>query len=363
MLDTGQLQLTGNALVWFRQGLAAAATEAYERAVAQYDRVIDLRPDFYEVWYERGLALEKRGFYIEAIASFDRALSLRPKSDASVQIWYERGNALQYGLGSYQAAIDSYDRVLQINANHEQTWQDRGNALLYGLSLPAEAMTSYDRVLHINPDSYLAWRNRGNALVELRRYTEAIASYDHALILKPDDEVSWQARQLASGRSGLSQRPPTTNPAWYGAGFSDPPTFVEGDLDSRDSFTSQIDTDDGALRAQGNPFLVIEDDRGRREVILEYDQYRVGRDPKSDICLHSQFASRHHAIVTKVFQGNGSYTYQITDGDLDGKASTNGLLINGQKYRTWTLKSEDVIVFGPKVRATYHFSVREADDQ
>lgn len=363
MLDTGQLQLTGDALVWFRQGLAAAATEAYERAVAQYDRVIDLRPDFYEVWYERGLALEKRGFYIEAIASFDRALSLRPKGDASVQIWYDRGNALQYGLGSYQAAIDSYDRVLQINASHEQTWQDRGNALLYGLSLPAEAITSYDRVLHINPDSYLAWRNRGNALVELRRYTEAIASYDHALVLKPDDEVSWQARQLASERSGLSQRPPTTNPAWYGAGFSDPPTFVEGDLDSRGSFVSETDTDDGALRAQGRPFLVIEDDRGRREVILEYDQYRVGRDPKSDICLHSQFASRHHAIVTKVFQGNGSYTYQITDGDLDGKASTNGLLINGQKYRTWTLKSEDVIVFGPKVRATYRFSVREADDQ
>ena len=356
MLDTGQLQLSGDALLWFRQGLAAAATEAYVLAVANYDRVIDVRPDFYEVWYERGLALEKCGSYIDAIASFDRALSLRTKGDAIVQIWLARGNALQYGLGSYTDAIASYDRVLQINPVHEETWQNRGNALLYGLSLPTEAIASYDRVLHINPDSYLAWRNRGNALAELRRYQEAIASYDRALALKADDEVSWQGRYLAAERSGLSHRPPTTNPAWYGAGFSDPPTFIDGDVDSRDSFTPEPHTDDGYVRSHGRPFLVIEDDRGTRDVILERDQYQLGRDPKSDICLHSQFASRHHAIVTKIFQGDGSYTYQITDGDLDGKASTNGLLINGQKYRTWMLKPEDVIVFGPRVRATYRLS-------
>lgn len=358
MLDTGQLQLSGDALLWFRQGLAAAATEAYALAVANYDRVIDVRPDFYEVWYERGLALEKCGSYLDAIASFDRALSLRPKGDASVQIWLARGNALQYGLGRYQEAIDSYDHLLQLNASHEETWQNRGNALLYGLSLPTEAIASYDRVLHINPDSYLAWRNRGNALVELHRYAEAIASYDRALTIKPDDELSWQARQLASERSGLNHRPLTTNPAWYGNGFSDPPTFIDGDVDQRDSFTSQPDTDNAYSR-QGRPFLVIEDDQGKRDLILERDQYRLGRDPKSDICLHSQFASRQHAIITKIFQGDGSYTYQITDGDLDGKASTNGLLINGQKYRTWALKPEDVIVFGPRVRATYRLSASD----
>lgn len=363
MLDTGQLQLSGDALLWFRQGLAAAATEAYTLAVANYDRVIDVRPDFYEVWYERGLALEKCGSYVDAIASFDRALSLRPKGDASVQIWLDRGNALQYGLGSYAEALDSYDRVLQMNPSHEETWQNRGNALLYGLNQPADAITSYDRVLHINPDNYLAWRNRGNALVELHRYTEAIASYDRALTIKPEDELSWQARQLASERSGLSYRPPTTNPAWYGNGFSDPPTFIDGDVDSHDSFTAAPDTDDAYARSQGRPFLVIEDDHGKRDLILERDQYQLGRDPKSDICLHSQFASRHHAIITRIFQPDGSYSYQITDGDLDGKASTNGLLINGQKYRTWMLKPEDVIVFGPKVRATYRSSAPEANDR
>ena len=357
MLDTGQLQLSGDALLWFRQGLAAAATEAYERAVAHYDRVIDIRPDFYEVWYERGLSLEKCGSYLEAIASFDQALSLRPKGEASVQIWHDRGNALQYGLGRYTEAIESYDRVLQINPRHEHTWQSRGNALLYGLDQPTQAIASYDRVLHINPDSSLAWRNRGNALIELHRYVEAIASYDRALAIKPDDDVSWHARHLASERSGLNCRPPTTHPAWYGAGFSDSQTFVEGDLDSGATFAPMFDRGSKPfLGRQDESILVVEDDRGKRDISLDRDQYQIGRDPQSDICLHSQFASRHHAILTKIFKDDGSYGYQITDGDLDGKASTNGLLINGQKYRTWEMKPEDVIVFGPKVRATYRRS-------
>ncbi|XHX79823.1 MAG: tetratricopeptide repeat protein [Stenomitos frigidus ULC029] len=354
MLDTGQLQLGGEALLWFRQGLAAAATDAYEQAVTYYDRVIDVRPDYYEVWYERGLSLEKCGSYPEAIASFDRALNLRPKGDASVQIWHDRGNALQYGLGRYTEAIESYDRVLQINPSHEHTWQSRGNALLYGLGQPTQAITSYDRVLHINPDNSLAWRNRGNALVELHRYAEAIASYDRALTIKPDDDVSWHARHLASQRSGLNHRPPTTHPAWYGAGFSSTQTFVEGDLNSSATFAPLFDHSSGTvLGLQDDPILVIEDDRGKRDITLDRDQYQLGRDPQSDICLHSQFASRHHAILTKVSKDDGSYGYHITDGDLDGKASTNGLLINGQKYRVWELKPEDVVVFGPKVQATY----------
>src|SRR5579883_152691 len=145
MLDTGQLQLSGDALLWFRQGLTAAATESYERAIAYFDRVIEVRPDYYEAWYERGLALEKRGLYRDAIASFDRALSLRPSMDAAIQISYDRGNALQYGLGDYSEALNAYDQVLQMNASHELTWQNRGNALLYGLNRPTEAITSFDR--------------------------------------------------------------------------------------------------------------------------------------------------------------------------------------------------------------------------
>jgi pSer/pThr/pTyr-binding forkhead associated (FHA) protein len=42
------------------------------------------------------------------------------------------------------------------------------------------------------------------------------------------------------------------------------------------------------------------------------------------------------------------------DGDAKGKASSNGLMINGRKIPNHDLRNEDEIVFGPQVRAIYY---------
>lgn len=352
MLDTGQLPLSGDALLWFREGLAAAAETKYERAVAYYDRVVEIRSDYYEAWYERGLALEAWGYYAKAIASFDQALNLRPKNSVASEIWHARGNALQYGLGDYMGAIACYDQTLTLDPSHELAWQNRGNALLYGLSRPEEAIACYDRTLSLNSGNSLAWRNRGNALVELRRYADAIASYDRVLALKPDDEVAWHARKLASEQSGLFYKLPTTNPAWLGSGLGDS-TFVEGAGPDGSSSSKSTVAGDIPLHLLGKPLLIVEDDSGRREIQLERERYVIGRDPKSDIQLHSKFASREHAVLTRLDRKDGTYTYQITDGNPEGKPSTNGLLINGNKQQQQELKTEDIVVFGPRVQAIY----------
>jgi tetratricopeptide (TPR) repeat protein len=354
MLDTGQLALGSEALSLFRQGLAAAAIDQFEQAIAWFDQVLELQAGCYEVWYERGLALERQGDYVDAIASYDRALSLGPTAETACEIWLDRGNAFLYGLGDYTQAIHCYDQALSRSTNHDAVWQNRGNALLYGLSLPQDALLCYSRALAINPENSLAWRNRGNALVELRRYDEAIASYDRALEIRPDDQVSWQARLLAAEKSGVGVHQPTTNAAWYGTGFSNAQTFIEGDTDSEIVFASQFTAAaDVTSGVQGHPLLIIEDDWGRREVLLEQDSYLLGRDPKTDICLHSQFVSRQHAVLTRTVLANGQPTYTITDGDRAGKPSTNGVIVNGKKCHTVHLTGEEVIVFGPKVRATF----------
>jgi tetratricopeptide (TPR) repeat protein len=347
MLDTGQLPLTGQALLWFQEGLTFAAAEEYEKAVIRFNRVIQERPDFYEAWYERGLVLETLGMFVEAIASFDRALSLQPKSDALRAIWQDRGDALQYGLGRYDEAIACYDRVLQIKPDDDKAWQSRGNALLYGLSHYEEAIASYNRAICINPNDHLSWRNRGNALVELKRYEEAVTSYDRALHIKSDDQIAWQARMQAMARAGLDYKQPTTNPCWYGRGYTDA-TFVGEEQEPEHPTRPDDETD---LRVH-QPRLIVEDDFGKREIALDRDLYSIGRDPRSDICLHSQFASRQHATLMRV-SNDGEYIYRMMDGNPQGKRSTNGLIINGQKCQSHDLKSGDTIVFGPQVRAIF----------
>lgn len=109
-----------------------------------------------------------------------------------------------------------------------------------------------------------------------------------------------------------------------------------------------------------NHLFIIEDSKGRREYILDSPVYTIGRDPKCDIRLVSQFVSRRHATLVQLPNEDGSYYYRIVDGNLKGKPSANGLLINGRKLQAHDLQNEDEIVFGPQVRAIYYLLQREA---
>jgi pSer/pThr/pTyr-binding forkhead associated (FHA) protein len=113
--------------------------------------------------------------------------------------------------------------------------------------------------------------------------------------------------------------------------------------------------------SQNDHLLVITDDTGRRQFPLDAPTYSIGRDPKCDIRLVSQFVSRRHATLVQVPNDEGTaYHYRIIDGAPRGKASANGLLINGRKLQAHNLQNEDEVVFGPGVEAKYHLLQREA---
>ncbi len=100
--------------------------------------------------------------------------------------------------------------------------------------------------------------------------------------------------------------------------------------------------------------LVVEDDKGRREVTLDQSSYSIGRDAKCKIRILSQFVSRYHANIFRRTRPDGNQYYQIVDGDANGKASVNGLMINGHKMDVRDLEDEDEVVFGPQVKVIYY---------
>src|SRR4028119_926846 len=114
-----------------------------------------------------------------------------------------------------------------------------------------------------------------------------------------------------------------------------------------------------AAQQHQNHLLIIEDDRGRKEFPLEEPVYSIGRDPKCDIRLFSQFVSRRHATLVRRHREDGTLYYRIVDGNLKGKPSANGLLINGKKLQAHDLQDEDEVVFGPQVSAKYYLLKRE----
>lgn len=108
--------------------------------------------------------------------------------------------------------------------------------------------------------------------------------------------------------------------------------------------------------------LKIKDDEGSRQFTLKDVTYSIGRSTGCDIQLFSLFVSRRQATLEKGRREDGSYYYQIIDGDLQGNPSCNGLLVNGRKIKTHILEDQDEIVFAPEVSAIYYLE-RELIDE
>ena len=99
--------------------------------------------------------------------------------------------------------------------------------------------------------------------------------------------------------------------------------------------------------------LIVFDGKGQKEVVLSETAYSLGRGQNCDIRIQSQFVSRHHATLIKRSPNDTEEYYRIIDGDLKGKTSVNGLLVNQRKVSFHDLKNGDKVVFGPQVSAVY----------
>lgn len=101
--------------------------------------------------------------------------------------------------------------------------------------------------------------------------------------------------------------------------------------------------------------LLITDARGTRKLPLDGLKYTIGRDVNNDIQLHSRFVSRQHAVLLRVPDAEpGKYLYRVIDGDLTGKPSVNGVIINShQRITSYNLCHGDIITLAPNAQLTY----------
>ncbi len=104
--------------------------------------------------------------------------------------------------------------------------------------------------------------------------------------------------------------------------------------------------------------LIIEDTEGQRTIGLDAASYSLGRDQTNSVVLHSSFVSRQHAQLLRLpTQDPHQYSFRIIDGNSQGKRSTNGIVVNGQRCLSHDLRDGDQIVFSSDV--TVYYQVRQ----
>ena len=197
----------------------------YALAIEQFDRVLELSPNYGPAHSDRGCALAELGYMEEAAASHNKAVAIAPNV---ARVWCNRA-FMHYKKRAFSAAHQDYDQALRCSNNsYPDAWNGRGNVLT-DLRRYDEAIGAYDKALALKPDLAEAWNGRGNVCTRLRRYSDANAAYDKALSIRPDLAESWLGRgnvfagerrhddAIAAYERALSLRPDMAQ-AWNGCG-------------------------------------------------------------------------------------------------------------------------------------------------
>jgi len=170
------------------QGNEYLAQRAYAKAIASYERLLELDSRDAQALNNLGAAFSKLGRYPEAEQHFRRAIGLKPKyADAHGNL----GNVLRC-RGHLAGAENSLRRAVKLKPNHVDARSNLGLALLT-LGRTIHAKAEFEKVLRIAPRHAEALIGMAHVARAEGRFAEAEALLKRVLETEPNMPVAWAA--------------------------------------------------------------------------------------------------------------------------------------------------------------------------
>jgi len=117
---------SGNAEKYFNKAEEYLQSGQYQKAVENYDKAINKKPDYINAYFNRGYAYAELGYDNQAIKDYDKVIEINP-SDAGA--FNNRGTSYER-LREYQRALEDYDRAIQRAPDDGMYYENRGRVYL-----------------------------------------------------------------------------------------------------------------------------------------------------------------------------------------------------------------------------------------
>jgi hypothetical protein len=144
----------------------------YRGAIADYDRVLVMNPQFGEVYFRRGIALSLIKDWRGAEADFGRTISIKPGYS---EAYLHRGS-IRNNLNNWRGAKSDFDIALTLNPTSLSAYIGRGVASCE-LNDCKGGLQDYDRAIALNPSYAEAYTGRGFAYYRSGNRQGAIDNY------------------------------------------------------------------------------------------------------------------------------------------------------------------------------------------
>jgi len=150
----------------------------FQSEMAFWTEVIQKSPSNSRAFFNRGVILVNKGQIQAGIHEYDKSIELWPEY---LHAHFNRANAY-LKLKQYKPAIENYDRLLQLDPEHQDALLNRGYSY-YSLRDYDKAIDDYNQLIQLNPKDSRVYLNRGNVYAQQKQYKKAIDDFRHALQL------------------------------------------------------------------------------------------------------------------------------------------------------------------------------------
>ena len=154
-------------------GNALQALNRLDEAAAQYERAIELRPDYEIAHFNMGKIHLSRRQWDAAVAHYDRAILANPRRAES---HFLRGNSLREA-GDLQAALAAYDHALRLRPGYAEAHLNRGVTHRLLGNIP-EALDCFNQAIAANTGFAEAYVNRAGIQLTLGNYGPGWVDYE-----------------------------------------------------------------------------------------------------------------------------------------------------------------------------------------
>lgn len=182
---------------YYSRGIVYDDKGDYDQAIRDYTRAIELDPQYAEAYYNRGFAYDNKGDHDQAIKDYSKVIELKPQIIAA---YINRGAAYAQ-KGDYDQAIRDYTKAIESNPQHAGAYYNRGSAHDDKGDYD-QAIRDYTKAIELNPRYSDAYVNRGVVYDNKGNYRQAIKDYTKAIELNPKDAVAYENRGIDYERIG-----------------------------------------------------------------------------------------------------------------------------------------------------------------
>lgn len=133
------------------------------------------------VLYYGGYSMQRSNVWQDSLTLWRDVLS---KNDKIATAWNNLGKAQKSHKGELEAALESYNRAIELDSGHYRAYTNRGN-ILAAFGRHKEAIGDFNRALQINPREAVLYYNRGLSYAITGNTAAARQDYARAMQLNP----------------------------------------------------------------------------------------------------------------------------------------------------------------------------------